>query len=168
MRQHCQLRKLMGQVRLTGLCCPDYTILVELHPDKDGPRASPGSYSVCDIQTKMLGAGKVRSWQYIIQNRNGRYDGYFPGTDPMSTKCASELVDNPAGYLKCFLLKQGWTMPSIEKLICRSFDKESVRNTNIARWDRELNKVIPGGDVLHAEHNTALDASFINQGLGKT
>ena len=134
----------------------------------DGPRASPGSYSVGGILTKMSGAGKVRLWQCIIQNRNGEYDGYFPGTDPMTKKRASELVDDPAGYLKCFLLKQGWTMPGIERLIYQSFDKESARNANLARWDRKLNKVISGRNDLHAEHNAAFDASFINQDLGRT
>ena len=165
---HGAVQKSLGQVTLSGLCRPDYKVIVELHPDAKGPRASPGSYSVRDILTKMSGAGKIRLWQCIIQNRNGGYDGYFPGTDPMATKRASELADDPSGYLKCFLLRQGWTMGSIKKLICKSFDEESARNANLARWDRKLNKVISGGDVLHAEHNAALDASFINRDLGRT
>ena len=165
---HGAVQKSLGQVRLTGLCRPDYKVVVELHPDAKGPRASPGSYSVREILMKMSGAGKIRLWQCIIQNRSGGYEGYFPGTDPLATKRASELADDPAGYLKCFLLKQGWTMASIKKLICKSFDEESARNANLAKWDRKLNKVISGGDVLHAEHNAALDASFINRDLGKT
>ena len=59
-------------------------------------------------------------------------------------------------------------MGSIKNHICKSFDEESARNANLARWDRKLNKVISGGGVLHAEHNAALDASFINQDLGRT
>ena len=59
-------------------------------------------------------------------------------------------------------------MPCITKLIYKSFDKESARNVNIERWDRKLKKAISGGGVLNAEHNTALDVSFINQDLGRT
>ena len=140
---------------------------MELLPDAKGPRASPGSYSVRDLMRKMM-AGKVWLWQCIFQNRNGGYDGYFPGTDPMATKKASELADDPAGYLKCFLLRQGWTLACIKKLITKSFDEESAKNANLAKWDRKNNRVISGGDVLHAEHNAALDNSFINRDLGRT
>ena len=53
------VQKLLGQIRLAGLRCPDYKVIVELHPDANGPHASPGSYSVRDILIKMPGAGKV-------------------------------------------------------------------------------------------------------------
>ena len=59
-------------------------------------------------------------------------------------------------------------MASIKKLISKSFGEESAQNANLARWDRRLNKVISGGDVLHAEHNAALDASLVNQDIGRT
>ena len=40
---HEAVQKSLEQVRLTDLCRPDYKIPVELYPNADGPRESPGS-----------------------------------------------------------------------------------------------------------------------------
>ena len=102
MINHGAVQKSLGQVTLSGLRRPDYKVIVELHPDAKGPRASPGSYSVRDILTKMSGAGKIRLWQCIIQNRNGGYDGYFPGTDPMV--CVLARRSSPSSWRDRFAI----------------------------------------------------------------
>ena len=66
------------------------------------------------------------------------------------------------------LVRQGWKMESIKKLIHNTFDEESACNANLARLDKRNQRVIPGADLKHVSHNTSLDTSFIDHNLGKT
>ena len=47
------VQKCLGQVTLKGLRLLNYKVVVELHPDGDGTRQSPGEYSLHDIAMKM-------------------------------------------------------------------------------------------------------------------
>ena len=66
---------------------------------------------------------------------------------------ASNIADDTVGWFKYYLMRQGWKMDDIKKMICKSFGEESARNANIARWDKKLKKVISGADVKHSDHN---------------
>ena len=140
---------------------------MELLPDADRPRQSPGDYSIRNILMKMK-AGRSRLWQCILPDRHGGYTGYFPGTDPAALAQATNMASDPAGYLKCYLIRQGWKMQSIRKLIQKSFTEEHAENSRLAKWDKAMQQVISGASICHAEHNAALDASFIDRSLGQT
>ena len=58
---HGAIQKCLGQVTLKGLRRLDYKVVVELLPDGNGPRQSPGEYSLRDIAMKMR-AGNSRLW----------------------------------------------------------------------------------------------------------
>ena len=94
-----------------------------------------------------LYADKVRLWQAIQLNCLGGYDLFFLRTDPLATRCAMDITNDPAGWVKCFLMQQGWKMDSIKKLIHKAFDEESTRNANLAPWDQKTQRVISGFDV---------------------
>ena len=164
---HGAVQKSLGHCTLAGLKRVDYKITVELLPDADGPRQSPGDYSIRNILMKMK-AGRSRLWQCILPDRHGGYTGYFPGTDPAALSQATNMASDPAGYLKCYLIRQGWKMQSIRKLIQKSFTEEHAENSRLAKWDKANQRVISGASIRHAEHNAALDASFIDRSLGQT
>ena len=164
---HGAVQKCLGQVTLTGLRRLDYKVTVELLPDAKGPRQSPGDYSMRDILMKMK-AGSSWLWQGILLNQSGTYNGFSPGTDPVATEQAIEFAEDPGGTIKCFLVRQGWRIESIKKLICKSFDKVPANMANLAKWDKKRNKVISGAAKHHADHNARLDASFIDRTLGRT
>ena len=84
---HGAVQKCLGQVPLKGLRRLDYKVVVGLLPDGNGPRQSPGEYSLRDIAMKMR-AGNSQLWQGILRNRNGSYDGFFPGIDPVALERA--------------------------------------------------------------------------------
>ena len=91
---HGAVQKCLGQVTLKGLCRLDYKVVVELLPDTEGARQSRGEYSLHDIAMKMR-AGNSRLWQGILRNRNGSYDGFFPGIHPVALERAMEFAEDP-------------------------------------------------------------------------
>ena len=102
---HGAVQKCLGQVTLKGLRRLDYKVVVELQPLRKWSPPITGAYSLRDIAMKMR-AGNSRLWQGILRNRNGSYDGFFPGIDPVALERAMEFAEDPAGYIKCFLVRQ--------------------------------------------------------------
>ena len=78
-------------------------------------------------------AGKYRLWQGVFRDGAGGYAGYFSGTDPIATFRTKEWAANPVAHLKFFLVKQGWSIDTIKKLIGKSFDTLVVESTNKAK-----------------------------------
>ncbi len=63
---------------MNGLHKPDVRVTVELEDDKNGPRPSPGEYSVLDLLLKTF-IGTTRVFQAILQGYHGHYIGFFSG-----------------------------------------------------------------------------------------
>ena len=113
-------------------------------------------------------AGDGRLWQGILTNSTGGYDGYFAGTDPATSTQATEFTDDAVGYMKCFLMRQGWKLHCIKQLIYNTFNKTAAQDVQKARWCRKRNKIILVGNVKQKQHKALLDKSFINRRLGMT
>lgn len=165
LRNHGAIQKSTGSMILTGLVRPDWKVKVELHDDANGPRASPGEYSVRDLASKMM-VGHQRLWQGIFGNHSGGYTGFFPGTDQAANDLAIEIAGDLAGYLKCYLTRQGWKMVTIKQLIIKSFDEMAADDAQLAKWDSSRGKLISGASVKQAQHNAVLDHSYIDRSLG--
>ena len=67
---HGAVQKPTGSMVLAGLVRPDYKVQVELHDDANGPRRSPGEYSVRDLASKMK-VGHQQLRQGIFANHFG-------------------------------------------------------------------------------------------------
>ena len=143
---HGAVNKSLGYVELPGLLKPDFKVIVELEDDEDGPQQSPGEYSVRELMMKIT-IGKTRLWQCIFLGWNGRYVGYFPGTDPACKKDAKAFASCPASHLKVRLRRRGWQLSTIKRLISRSFTPEAADAATHARWDSKTRKIISGGAV---------------------
>ena len=70
--------------------------------------------------------------------------------------------------MKCYIIRQGWRLDTIKKLICKSFGETATDNANLARWDNMNGKLITGGVIKQVKHNAKLDVSFIDRSLGRT
>ena len=132
-RNHGAVQKSLGQAALPGLISIDKKITVELLPDSTGPRQSPGEYSIRDIMMKMR-AGKTRLWQGIFKGWNGKWYGFFPGTDDSATYQATEFAKDPAGTIKIHLIKQGWSRNCIKALIKKSCTESAAEAATHAVW----------------------------------
>ena len=102
----------------------------------------------------------------MFKDSAGGYAGYLPGTGLIAASHATEWAANLSAHLKFFLMKQGWTLDTIKKLINKSFGHVVAKSANKAKWDRQIKTVISSPLIRQAEHNADLDSTFIDQNMG--
>ena len=161
-------QKSLGDVILAGLTKPDVKVKVELEEDEAGPWASPGSYTVEEILMKIF-SGTTRVFQAILRGYHGHFIGFFSGINANASKMAEEIGEDLASWLKVYLLRRGWKVECVQKLIKESFTPEAADNATKARYCKRTQRVISGAAVKRMEHNKALDeAGIIDRRLGYT
>ena len=119
------------------------------------------------IMMKMR-AGKTRLWQGIFKGWNGKWYGFFPGTDDSATYQATEFAKDPAGTIKIHLIKQGWSRNCIKALIKKSCTESAAEAATHAVWCTKTQRVLSGDDIMHSKHNATIDVSFINRDFAYT
>ena len=103
---HGAVQKSLSNLPLYGLVNPDKKVVVKLGDDNNGPRFSPGEYSVCDLLTKI----------YLERPRGyaGGYIAFFSGVNKVVSQMAKEIASDPAAWLRFYLLRRGWKWASVK------------------------------------------------------
>ena len=149
----CQMS--LGHVTFSGIRNPLFKVKVELEPDEQGERDSPGSYCFMDILTKIF-AGTTRVFQAILLGREGKFVGFHSGIDKTAEKMAVEIGEDVGSWMKILLIKQGWKMDSIASLIGSSFTPEAAHSASLAKYDNVRGKVISGAAVKRMAGQAAM------------
>ena len=169
---HGAIQKSMGNAILHGLRNPDYKVQVELEPiafDEDGngiPRPSPGSHSVRDLLCNIWMDGEMVI-QSILRGYDGSMRAFFLNGEFLE-EMALNIAFDPASFIKVYLLKRGWALPCIAKLIRKSFTVEAASAASQAQWDKKLKRVISGREMLRDERNRTLFSGSVNREAGLT
>ena len=167
---HGGAQKSLGSLVLEGLICPDYKVAVELKydPVTNEPRPSPGEYSVRDLLTRMY-VGRVWLFQAILMGTDDHYLAFFSSINKMTSSMAGDIGRDVGAELKIYLLKQGWKMTSIQKLIKKSFTPEAAESASRARLDKKTGRILSGTDILRMEVDRVMDElGIVNRMLGYT
>ena len=169
-RNHGAAQLSMGNATIPGLVNPDYPVTVELYPDGDGPRQSPGEMSVMQILQKIRAPkpSKFSLFQGIYQGYGGVWIAFFSGQHPDVEEMATSWCQDLAATLRFYLQRQGWKLETIRQLIRKSFTEMAADSASRAKYDKKTGKIVSGAAIQHAAHNAALDKSFINRNLGLT
>ena len=164
---HGAVQKTLSDSPMPGLVKPDVKVRVELELLADGePRPSPGSYSVRDILNKIW-AENERVFQSLLKGWDGIYRAYYFHSS-LCEEMALEISRDPASWLKVYLLRRGWRLSSVKRLIQKSFTSEAASASSHAKWDPKLKKVISGAVVQREASDRVLFAGSINKSAGYT
>ena len=163
------IQKSLASGTLSGLTRPDYKVTVELYPDGDGPRQSPGDLSIADILRKLRSPCRRFSLiQGIFREGDGSFRAFYAGDDEGVKVLVGPLLSDLAGNLRFYLQRQGWKWDTINHLIKKSFTPTAAHNARLARYDKRTKRVISGAAVRHEQDLAVLDKSFVRRDLGLT
>ena len=163
------IQKSLASGTLTGLTRPEYKVTVELYPDGDGPRQSPGDLSIADILRKLRSPCRRFSlFQGIFREADGSFRAFYAGDDEGVKIRVGPLLSDLAGNLRFYLQRQGWKWDTINHLIKKSFTPTAAHNARLARYDKRTRRVISGAAVRHEQDLAVLDRSFVRRDLGLT
>lgn len=163
------IQKSLASGLVTGLTRPDYLVTVELYPDADGPRQSPGELSIADILRKLRSPCRRFSlFQGLFREADGSFRAFYAGDDAGVKARVAPLLSDLAGNLRFYLQRQGWKWDTINHLIKKSFTPTAAHNARLARYDKKTGRVISGAAVRHEQDLAVLDRSFVRRDLGLT
>ena len=86
----------------------------------------------------------------------------------MCQEQALEIVTDPASWIKVYLLRRGWKLRSVRRLIDRSFTQEAEVSAGDAQYDRTMGKVIMGNTIRRLSHKNSFYSGLIIREAGMT
>ena len=153
---HGGAQKSLGNLVLEGIVDPHFKVKVDLEDDNDGPRSSPGDFSVIDILSKIF-IGRPKLFQAILRGENGKYYAFFSNINELSMDMATEIGQDAGAWLKIYLLKQGWKFACIQRLIVKSFSPEAADMAGKAKYCKRTKRVISGYALQQRADDKAID-----------